>query len=59
MDRFKNISALPGAPQERMWLEERLETLSVRESFVLTAILTRQPPDSAADAGRCTPLSES
>lgn len=53
MDRLKNISALPGAPQERMWLEERLKTLSVRESCILTAILTRQPPDSAADAVRC------
>ena len=33
-----------------MWLEERLETLSVRESYILAAISMRHPPETAGNA---------
>lgn len=33
MDDFKEFLELPGTPQEQEWLKERLETLSVRESY--------------------------
>lgn len=50
MGAFDQLLELPGTPQERAWLEERLETLSVRESHVLAAVSARHPPEHAADA---------
>ena len=50
MDDFKNLSTLPGTAEEKIWLEERLGTLSVREEHVLAAALMRQPPDNMAEA---------
>ncbi len=43
------ISRLPGTQQEGEWLRERLETLSVKESVILTAALQNTPPQSKAE----------
>ena len=37
MEDFKYLAELSGTPQEQAWLTERLETLSVRESYALSA----------------------
>ena len=50
MDDFKDLPALDGTLQEQAWLKERLETLSVREGYALSAALMREPPESAWDA---------
>lgn len=50
MEEFDYLLELPGTPQEREWLEERLETLSVREGYVLAAESMRRPPGTAAEA---------
>ncbi len=49
-DDFKEFLELPGTPQEQEWLKERLETLSVRESYALAAVSMGYPPEKAADA---------
>lgn len=49
-DTFKDLSTLPGTLQEQAWLEERLETLSVREGCVLAAATMRQPPSTMTEA---------
>ena len=49
MGEFDHLLDLPGTPQERAWLEERLETLSVREGYVLAADSMRHPPETAAE----------
>ena len=41
---------LPQTPLENEWLEERLETLSVKESVILAAALQRKQPESVEDA---------
>jgi len=41
---------LPQTPRENVWLTERLETLSARESIILTAALQRKQPESIEDA---------
>jgi len=46
----QKLQTLPGTPQEEAWLRNRLETLSVKEGIVLTAVLQRAPPESRADA---------
>lgn len=53
MDDFKELLELPGTPQEQAWLEERLETLSVREKYVLAAVLMRTQPRDAEEAIDC------
>ena len=59
MEGFDRLTALPGTAQERAWLRERLETLSVRESYILTAALTRSPPESMNGAiGLCRSLDD-
>ncbi|MCI8857902.1 MAG: hypothetical protein HFH26_15415 [Clostridiaceae bacterium] len=50
MKNFKYLAELPGTPQEREWMRERLDTLSVKGSIILTAALDGVPPDTAADA---------
>jgi len=50
MDMLEQLLALPGTPQEETWLRERLETLSVNEGIVLTAVIQKEPPSSRADA---------
>ena len=49
MYTFKELLELPGAPQERAWLEERLEMLSVWEQYVLAAVSVQCPAKNAAD----------
>ena len=50
MDDFKEFLELPGTPQEQEWLKERLETLSVWESYALAAVSMGYPPEKAANA---------
>ena len=40
----------PGEDREQHWIQERLETLSVRESVALTAAVLRNQPQNAVDA---------
>lgn len=53
MDNFRYLTELSCTPQEQAWLAERLETLSVRESYALSAAVTHQPPESMADSINC------
>ena len=53
MKEFDHLPELPGTPQEQAWLRERLETLSVRESYALTAALEHCPPETTREAVRC------
>lgn len=53
MRQFDHLPELPGTPQEQVWLKERLETLSVRESYILTAVSMGRPPETAAGAINC------
>lgn len=53
MRQFDHLPELPGTPRERAWLERRLETLSVRESYILTAVSMGRPPETAAGAINC------
>lgn len=50
---FSGLPALPGPPQYQAWVKERMETLSVRENYVLTAALMRSPPRDAEEAVDC------
>ncbi len=52
MSDFKEFCNLPGTPEEKKWLRERLETLTVKESIILTVAQMRQPAVTAADAVR-------
>ena len=38
MNDFGYLLDLPGEERERRWLQERLETLSVREGIILEAV---------------------
>lgn len=49
MEKFDHLLELPGPSQYQAWVKERLETLSVRESYVLAAILQRAPPRDAEE----------
>ncbi len=40
MNPFDALIRLPAMPQETAWLQARMETLSVRESFILNAAET-------------------
>jgi len=53
MNTMEHLMALPGTVQEEAWLRERLETLSVRESYAFAAATARHPPKSAAEAVEC------
>jgi len=52
-DDFTYLAKLSGSPMEQAWLQERLETLSVREGYILAAATARDPPESAGEAVRC------
>lgn len=52
-DDFTYLAALPGSQAEQAWLRERLETLSVREGYVLAAAMARDPPENTGEAVRC------
>ena len=47
---FNELLSFPHTDAEDKWLRERLETLSVKESAVLTALLSWKEPKTAADA---------
>lgn len=49
INKFEELTSLPGTDQERRWLKERLETLSEKEKTVLSAIIY-QPPATMAEA---------
>ena len=51
MDDFKDLLSLSGPSQYQEYLKERLETLSVRESYVLSAALMRAPITRSAPPG--------
>lgn len=53
MDNFKELPTLPGPPQYQAYVKERLETLSVREGYILAAVLQRAPPRDAEEAVDC------
>lgn len=50
MRDFNELKQLPGTPQEKGWLDERLSTLSVKETIILRAALMKAPAQSAGDA---------
>lgn len=52
MDNAERVS-LPGTQEERNWIEKRLETLSVKESIILSAAVMRQPPATMRDVIHC------
>ena len=47
---FDGLLSLPHTDTEQKWLREKLETLSPKESAVLTALLSWKEPKTAADA---------
>ncbi len=53
MSDFDYLLTLPGEERERHWLQERLETLSVRESITLSAAIQRTQPEDMAQAIDC------
>lgn len=50
LNDFDYLAQLPGEEQERRWLQERLETLSVREGNILAAATLKDPPEDMAQA---------
>ena len=53
MENFKELPTLPGPAQYQAYVKERLETLSVREGYILAAVLQRAPPRDAEEAVDC------
>ena len=49
----ETILCLPGAAEEKQWLAEHLEVLSVRERTILSAAMAREPPQDMAGAVNC------
>jgi len=49
----ESILPLPGTAEEKQWLAERLEVLSVRERIILSAATAREPPQDMAAAINC------
>ncbi len=50
MNDFDYLLDLPGEERERHWLQERLETLSVREGIIFAAVAQSTPPEDMAQA---------
>lgn len=55
MDRSydEEILLLPGTAEEKQWLTEHLEVLSVRERIILAAAMACEPPQDMAGAVNC------
>ena len=53
LNDFDYLIELPGEEGERRWLQERLETLSVREGIALAVAAQREPPEDMAQAINC------
>ena len=49
----KMLLGLPGTAEEREWLGEHLEVLSVKERTALAAAVAREPPQDMAGAVNC------
>ena len=49
----ETILCLPGTAEEKQWLAEHLEVLSVRERTILSAAMAREPPQDMAGAVNC------
>lgn len=47
------ILRLPGTAEERQWLTEHLEVLSIRERIILSAAMAREPPQDMTGAVNC------
>ena len=47
---YNKFFRLPHTPAEGDWMEERLTTLSAKESIILAAAIQREPPENAVDA---------
>ena len=47
---FSGLLSLPHTDAEQKWLREKLETLSPKESAILSALLSWKEPKTAADA---------
>lgn len=47
---YNKFFRIPHTRAEGDWMEERLTTLSARESVILAAALHRQPPETSIDA---------
>ena len=47
----ESILHLPGTAEEKQWLTEHLEVLSVRERIILSAAMAREPPQDMTGAG--------
>ena len=47
------ILRLPGTAEEKQWLTEHLEVLSVREQIILSAAMAREPPQDMTGAVNC------
>ena len=47
------ILRLPGTAEEKQWLAEHLEVLSVRERIILSAAMAREPPRDMPEAVNC------
>lgn len=52
-DHDEMLLRLPGTAEEREWLEEHLEVLSVKERVVLDVAVAREPPQNMAGAVNC------
>ena len=50
---FKYLPTLPGLAYYQAWVKERLETLSVREGYILAAVLQGAPPRDVEEAVYC------
>ena len=50
MDWYERLNSLPAAWQESIWIHDRLETLTAKESIILSAAVMRRPPESGADS---------
>ena len=48
-----SLLRLSGTAEEKTWLEERLEMLSVKEGIILDAAMQRSPPAAMSDAVNC------
>lgn len=50
LNDFDYLARLPGEEREQGWIRKRLETLSVREGYVLSAAIMSGPPENAVQA---------
>lgn len=50
LNDFDYLAQLPGEGREQDWIRKRLETLSVREGYALSAAIMSGPPENAVQA---------